>query len=146
MIPDDVIRRRVTLPGRGIEIALQDWGGSGPLALLHHANGFCAALWAPIAEHLRRRFHVVAMDARGAGDSPLPHVREGENPCRWDDMANDLVGVAEALLAETGHTQLGLGLGHSFGGTLTLIAEVERRPGCRPSSSSTTNCGLGSRT
>jgi len=126
MIPDDVIRRRVTLPETGIEIALHDWGGDGPLALLHHANGFCAALWAPIAETLRDRFHVVAMDARGAGDSPLPDVGAGENPCAWEDMARDLGGVADALLAESGDRQLGLGLGHSFGGTLTLLAEAAR--------------------
>lgn len=126
MIPDDVRRRRVALPGTGNEIALQDWGGDGPLALLHHANGFCAALWAPIAEPLRDRYHVVAMDARGAGDSPLPPVGEGENPCAWDAMTDDLVGVAEILLAETGHERLGLGLGHSFGGTLTLLAEATR--------------------
>lgn len=124
MIPDDVVRRRVALPETGVEIALQDWGGDGPLALLHHANGFCAALWAPIAETLRDRFRVVAMDARGAGDSPLPVVGAGENPCAWDDMVKDLVGVAETLLAESGDQQLGLGLGHSFGGTLTLLAEA----------------------
>jgi pimeloyl-ACP methyl ester carboxylesterase len=126
MIPDDVLRRRVTLPATGNEIALQDWGGDGPLALLHHANGFCAALWAPVAEQLRDRYHVVAMDARGAGDSPLPPVGEGENPCAWDAMGEDLVAVAELLLAEAGHERLGLGLGHSFGGTLTLLAEASR--------------------
>lgn len=126
MIPDDVVRRRVRLPGTGVEIAIQDWGGDGPLALLHHANGFCAALWAPVAEALRDRFHIVAMDARGSGDSPLPQVAEGENPCAWDAMARDVVGVAEILLAESGQRQIGLGLGHSFGGTLTLLAEASR--------------------
>ena len=39
----DVIRRRVSLAS-GLEIALLDFGGDGPLALLHHANGFCAGL------------------------------------------------------------------------------------------------------
>jgi hypothetical protein len=34
-----VSRRKIQLPESGIEIALLDWGGDGPLALLHHAKG-----------------------------------------------------------------------------------------------------------
>ena len=64
---DDVLRRRISLPENGVEIAILDWGGDGPLALLHHANGFSAAVWGPVAEHLRGRFRVVAVDARGHG-------------------------------------------------------------------------------
>ena len=122
-IPADVKRRKVILPGKEIEIALQDWGGEGPLALLHHANGFCAALWAPVAEQLRSQFHVVAMDARGHGDSGMP--QEGATPesFSWALMADDLGQVAHVLLEETGESQIALGLGHSFGGTLTLAAE-----------------------
>ncbi|MBW2382195.1 MAG: alpha/beta fold hydrolase [Deltaproteobacteria bacterium] len=122
-LPADVERRRLALPEAGVEIALLDWGGEGPLALLHHANGFCAALWAPIAEALRDRFHVVAMDARGHGDSSLPSERPPEEAFAWPVMAADLRAVALTLLQETGHSQIALGLGHSFGGTLTLAAE-----------------------
>jgi len=43
-----VRRRKLALRDSAIEIALLDWGGEGPLALLHHANGFCAAAWAPL--------------------------------------------------------------------------------------------------
>jgi pimeloyl-ACP methyl ester carboxylesterase len=64
-----IIRRRLRLPSRGIELALVDWGGDGPLALLAHANGFCADVLGPLAERLRARFHVVGFDARGHGDS-----------------------------------------------------------------------------
>jgi len=48
-----VSRRKIRLPESGIEIALLDWGGDGPIALLHHANGYCAAIWAPVAERVR---------------------------------------------------------------------------------------------
>jgi len=132
MIPDDVVRRRVTVPATGTEIALQDWGGDGPLALLHHANGFCAALWAPVAERLRDRFRVVAMDARGAGASPAPAGRpapgaagtaEAADPYAWRGMMHDVAGVARVLLEETGRTRIALGVGHSFGGTLVMAAE-----------------------
>ena len=127
-VPDDVVRRRIALPETGVEIALQDWGGDGPLALLHHANGFCAGLWAPFAEQLRDRYHVVAMDARGAGDSPAPADHPDPTAYSWRDMVQDAQGVAECLLAETGEASLALGLGHSFGGTLLLSAEA-LRPG-----------------
>jgi pimeloyl-ACP methyl ester carboxylesterase len=128
LIPKDVVRRRVPLEARGVEIALQDWGGDGPLALLHHANGFAASLWAPVAERLRSRFRVVAMDARGHGDSSLPAEGAAAEAFDWGVMAEDLAAVAQWLLDETGESQIGLGLGHSFGGTLTLAAE-SARPG-----------------
>lgn len=127
-IPDDVVRRRVSLPGKGIEIALQDWGGDGPLALFHHANGFCAALFAPVAEPLRERFHVVAMDARGHGDSSMPPEGAVPDAFSWSLMAEDLQDVAAILLEETGEQRIGLGLGHSFGGTMIMTAE-SRQPG-----------------
>ena len=127
-LPEGVTQRRVFLPESRIEIALQDWGGDGPLALLHHANGFCAALWIPVVESLRDRFHVVAMDARGHGDSAMPPEGATPESFSWSLMADDLRQVAEILLAESGQSQIALGLAHSFGGTLTLAAE-SRRPG-----------------
>lgn len=114
----DVKRRRLALPERGVEIALIDFGGDGPPLLAHHANGFCAALWAPVAERLRAHFHVVAMDARGHGDSSHP-----EDPAAfaWKEFALDLGAVADRLAEEAGRP-LAVGLGHSFGGTSTLAA------------------------
>ena len=116
-----VRRRRIVLPDRGVELAVLDWGGDGPLALLHHANGFCAAVWGPVADGLRERFHVVALDARGHGDSSRP---EGGDAYRWSHFGRDLAALAELLVAEAG--PVALGLGHSFGGTATLLAAVER--------------------
>ena len=46
----------------GYRIAALDWGGSNPLAILCHANGFCAATWSLVAELLREEFRVVALD------------------------------------------------------------------------------------
>ena len=94
-----VTRRRIRLRESGVEIALLDWGGDGPPALLHHANGFCAALWQPVAEELRSHFRVIAMDARGHGDSSVP---EGPNAFDWDVLAKDLLAVGESLLEELG--------------------------------------------
>src|SRR5262249_57556438 len=65
-------RQRLALPESGIALSLCDWGGEGPLLLMHHANGFCAPTFGLLAEALRSEFHVVGIDARGHGDSSIP--------------------------------------------------------------------------
>jgi pimeloyl-ACP methyl ester carboxylesterase len=120
---EGVRRRRLVLPESGLETALLDWGGDGPLALLHHANGFCAALWDLVARPLRRHFRVIGMDARGHGDSSRP---ESPGAYRWEAFGSDLAFVAETLAAESGGACVALGLGHSFGGTAMLMAAARR--------------------
>ncbi len=117
-------RRTFPLPERGVELAALDWGGNGRVALLHHANGFCKGMWALVADALRERWRLVAIDARGHGDSSKP---EGPDAYAWDRFAEDLLGVAEQLAAETG-SPLALGIGHSFGGT-SMIGAAARRTG-----------------
>jgi pimeloyl-ACP methyl ester carboxylesterase len=116
-------RRRLALPERGVEIALLDWGGDGPLVLLHHANGFCKGTWGLVAEGLRDRFRVVAMDARGHGDSTQP---QGPDAFAWDHFAADLLAVAEHVVGEGDAGRVAVGVGHSFGGTATLAAAARR--------------------
>jgi pimeloyl-ACP methyl ester carboxylesterase len=118
---EGVKRRRVALPARGVELALLDWGGDRPLALLHHANGFCAATWAPVAEALRARFRVIAFDARGHGASSKPPPGDAYH---WAEFGRDLAALADALAPETG--PVALGVGHSFGGLATLLAAAWR--------------------
>jgi len=110
--------RRVPLPERGVEIALLDWGGEGPLLFMHHANGFCAGTLGLVAERLTPRFRVIGMDARGHGDSSKP---EGPTAYRWDQFAEDYLAVARRLADEHGGP-VGVGFGHSFGGTSALGA------------------------
>ena len=120
---EHVTRRRLPLPESGVEIALLDWGGEGPLALLHHANGFCAAMWDLVARPLTKHFRVIGMDARGHGDSSSP---EGAGFYRWASFAGDLTAVVDALAAEHPDGRVTLGLGHSFGGAAMLLASAER--------------------
>jgi pimeloyl-ACP methyl ester carboxylesterase len=118
-------RRQLALPDRGVEIALAEWGAGERLALLHHANGFCKGMWAEVATRLADDgWRVVALDARGHGDSTQP---EGEVAYHWDAFAEDLVAVAAALVAERGGAPIALGIGHSFGGT-SMIGAAARRP------------------
>jgi len=116
-------QRSVELPGRGIEMALVDWGGDGPLALLHHANGFCAATWALLAEALRPHFRVLALDARGHGDTTAPPPEGGSYA--WIEFVDDLVALADVLSGETG-APVAYGIGNSFGGLVTAYAATQR--------------------
>jgi pimeloyl-ACP methyl ester carboxylesterase len=118
---EDVQRRRLAFPERGVEIALLDWGGSGPLALFHHANGFCAATLDLVARPLTKYFRVIGMDARGHGDSTKPTAASAY---QWREFGADLAAVGRALAAEVGG-RIALGLGHSFGGTSMLLAAAE---------------------
>jgi pimeloyl-ACP methyl ester carboxylesterase len=106
-----------------VEIALLDWGGDGPVILAHHANGFCAGMWGEVAEALSGRFRLVAMDARGHGDSSKP---ESPRAYAWDRFVDDVVAVAETLASEAPDGTLGVGAGHSFGGAATLMAAARR--------------------
>jgi len=105
-----------------VEVALLDWGGEGPLALLHHANGFSKGLWGLVAQGLMGRYRVIAMDARGHGDSSHP---EGPEAYAWHHFAEDAAAVADHLAAA--HGRLALGVGHSFGGT-SMLGAAARRP------------------
>jgi len=117
-----VSRRSVKLPARGVEIALLDWGGQGPLALLHHANGFCAGTWGLLAERLRPHFRVIAIDARGHGDSSAPPPGPAYH---WIEFVHDLLGVAEHVCAEHGRP-IAYGIGNSFGGLVSAYAAALR--------------------
>jgi pimeloyl-ACP methyl ester carboxylesterase/catechol 2,3-dioxygenase-like lactoylglutathione lyase family enzyme len=93
-----------------------DYGGNGPPAVLHHATGFHAWVWTPIAEALSTRYRVFALDARGHGDSEKPAAGY-----RWETFISDLVAFVQAL-------GLGrvLGVGHSLGATTTAGAAADR--------------------
>jgi pimeloyl-ACP methyl ester carboxylesterase len=114
--------RRVALAD--VELALLDFGGDGAPALLQHANGFCKGCYALLAAALAPHFRVLAVDARGHGDSTHP---EAPGRYAWRFFAEDLVGVAERVAAELGVRRLPLAIGNSFGGT-SLIGAASRRP------------------
>lgn len=73
-------------------------GGSGPPLLLLHGNPMTHVSWHKIAGELARRFHVVATDLRGYGDSVGPE-EGGDNHINYSfrAMAQDQVDVMKAL-------------------------------------------------
>jgi pimeloyl-ACP methyl ester carboxylesterase len=118
--------KNASRPGENINIAGWDFGGSGkPIALLHHANGFCGGTWELVAQQLTDRYHVIAIDARGHGDSGAGNVPEDY---RWKYFVDDLLAVANSLLRGSKNKQIAYGIGSSFGGIITAEAEA-KQPG-----------------
>src|SRR5262245_54782562 len=94
----------------GADIFLRH-GGDGPPLLLLHGNPLSHASWHKIAGQLAKRFHVVATDLRGYGDSVGP-IDGGANHVNYSfrTMAQDQVEVMTPL----GHDRFFLA-GHDRG-------------------------------
>jgi len=88
---------RTEIATSGARIHLRH-GGKGPPLLLLHGNPMTHVMWHKIADRLARRFHVVACDLRGYGDSVGPEDG-GENHVNYSfrAMARDQVEVMESL-------------------------------------------------
>ena len=56
----------------GIKIHYWDWGNFGPAMLLLHPSGAFGRIWDPLAKLLSDKFHLIAVDLRGHGDSDKP--------------------------------------------------------------------------
>jgi pimeloyl-ACP methyl ester carboxylesterase len=99
-------------------LQLDDWGGTGPVLHLAHANGFPPGSYRKLIELLKPRYHVLSLRSRCLvpGTDPLS-MRD------WEEMADDL---AQALRARG--LEGVVGVGHSMGGVATLLASV-KHPG-----------------
>jgi 3-oxoadipate enol-lactonase len=91
-----------------------DDDGEGPPVVLSHGAIESIRSWAEIARILRRRFRVVAYDARGRGRSSMA-------PVAYPAMAQDVT-----LLAERLHLVPFFHVGHSMGGRVALEHALTR--------------------
>jgi N-formylmaleamate deformylase len=101
----------------GINIHYTRTGGSKPPLILLHgltANGAC---WAALAHAIEVDYDVIMPDARGHGKSSVP-----EYGYRYEDHANDVVGLIEALRLSTP-----ILIGHSMGGLVAAVV-ASRNP------------------
>lgn len=99
-------------------LQLDDWGGTGPVLHLAHANGFPPGTYRKLIERLKTRYHVYTLRSRGLVPGTDPRSLRD-----WEDMADDLAGALRARGLEGV-----VGVGHSMGGVATLLASV-KNPG-----------------
>ncbi len=115
-----VTERFAAAPGGEPTLHALHFGTPGnPALVLLHGGGANAHWWDHVAPALAERFHVVALDFRGHGDSDWPDALE---PGAFE---RDL----EALLAHLGRSDVHL-VGHSMGGHVAL-AHAARHPETR---------------
>jgi pimeloyl-ACP methyl ester carboxylesterase len=104
----------------GVEVAVHDLAGHDagrPVLLISHATGFHGHCYLPLALALAQRFHSIAFDFRGHGDTPKP----AQAAIDWNRYADDAEAVALSL------TRPLPAFGHSMGGACLLIA-AHRHP------------------
>ncbi len=100
----------------GCPIHYLDWGGTGkPGLLLVHGGGAHAHWWDFIAPAFLDKYHVIATDLSGMGDSGHRETYAGEQ------FARELIAVCE----DAGFNNDISIIGHSFGGMATVKAGLE---------------------
>ncbi len=94
-----------------VTLNYRDLGGTGrpPLVILHGLLG-SSRNWQAAGRALAERYHVLALDLRGHGQSP--HAR----PVTYEAMAGDVMAWLDAR--ELGRVSL---LGHSMGGKVAML-------------------------
>ncbi len=96
----------------GVQLAVHDLGGSGPTLVIAHATGFHGRCYLPLAHSLAERFHSVAFDFRGHGDTAKPHGQH----IGWHHYGDDAQAMARSLPGPVA------AFGHSMGGACLLMA------------------------
>ncbi|WP_246465399.1 alpha/beta fold hydrolase [Novosphingobium jiangmenense] len=105
-------RTRAVASG-AVKIHVREWGdpANPTLVLLHGLRGY-SGTWRNLARALSDRFHMIAFDARGRGESD------------WDPDRNYYTDAyvcdLEAVVAAFGLTRFTL-IGHSMGGTTSYV-------------------------
>lgn len=102
-----------SVPGPG---QIYDFGGDGPLVHLAPANGFPPATYRQLVAALHECFHVLSLWPR-----PLWPGSDPRSAPTWRVLADDLLAGLDGL----GLRGI-VGVGHSIGGVLTLMAAVRR--------------------
>lgn len=99
---------RFTLNVRGMQLSCLGWNPGGEPVLLAHGLGDNACVWTEVGQALSDRYHVVAIDLPGHGDSDKP-----DEGYQFDDIATILMAAATALGWSSAHA-----IGHSWSGKL----------------------------
>lgn len=101
----------------GIRIAYaEDGPADGPVLLMSHSLSASGRMWEPQLPALTDKYRVIRIDTRGHGQTEAP-----SGDYTLDQLANDLLGVMDALGIQEAH-YCGLSMGGMIGQTVALIA------------------------
>jgi len=104
------VRNQLTTSG-GLTLGYREWGrADGPVAILLHGLGSDADDWAMIGPGLGRRFRVIALDARGHGQSDWAPTYE------LSDLRDDVLEAMDALGVLAAAV-----MGHSMGAVVAYL-------------------------
>lgn len=90
------MQRSLSLKSGEVQLAVYAWGEKSgrPTVVLVHGYPDSAEVWTAVAERLADRFHVVAYDVRGAGQSSAPRDTAGY---ALEHLVEDLAAVVDAV-------------------------------------------------
>ena len=108
MISVNPHRQILTLPS--IDLSYLAWQGQEPLLLLHGMADH-AMVWTSLAESLAPRYHCIAPDLRGHGESSKP-----DRGYRCQDIIGDLNGLMDGLAWDTAHV-----IAHSWSAKIAAV-------------------------
>lgn len=112
--------REQTIEARGLKFYYTEWGNrDSPAVILLHGLSSTCRLWDPVAVALQDRYHVIALDQRGHGDTSWSE----EGAYSGEDFVGDLEALVD--LWELDSVDL---IGLSMGG-MNSIAYAARHPG-----------------
>jgi pimeloyl-ACP methyl ester carboxylesterase len=104
----------------GLQLALFETSRVGPTIVFVHGFPDTHALWEPVITHLQSRFHCVAYDVRGAGESDAPSSR---GHYELPHLVTDLVAVLDAVAPDRAvHI-----VGHDWGSVQAWEAVVREK-------------------
>jgi pimeloyl-ACP methyl ester carboxylesterase len=100
-----------TLHVNGFDMHYWDWSGDAPTLVCLHPSGHYGRIWEAVAQRLAPRYHVLAPDQRGHGDSGEPAS---------GNAAEDYAADVEALAVGRDLGEIVL-VGHSLGARTGMV-------------------------
>ncbi|KAF9903996.1 hypothetical protein BX616_001434 [Lobosporangium transversale] len=95
-----------------------------PPIVFAHANGFHKETWEPLISRLNPRWvpgDLYAFDCRNQGDSAILNKDVLEDTFDWYSYAHDILKIVDTFKLKKP-----IGIGHSFGASSFVLAELER--------------------
>lgn len=110
-------QQKLTISGVGIQV--EDHDGAEEAIIFLHYGGANLRMWDPVLPLFSENYRCIALDLRGHGLSDAP-----ETGYHIDDMARDVIGVADALGIDQAHV-IGSSIGAEVG--LSMAANYPNR-------------------